>query len=115
MSKNDTSAGLPPIPDLVDGPHNEVYLTYRDLGHRYRRCRRTIVRWVEAGALPEPELIGPASKGFRLSKILEKESATKRAAAVTSCDDLVFVSTTLSLTLGKDLDDDFIYDDGAQV
>ena len=80
MSKNDTSAGLPQIPDLLDGPHNEILLTYRDLAHRYRRCRRTIVRWEKAGVLPEPELIGPASKGFRLSKILEKEKSRGRAA-----------------------------------
>ena len=80
MSKNDASAGLPPIPESVDGPHSEVFLTYRDLGHRYRRCRRTIVRWEKAGVLPEPELIGIASKGFRLSKILEKEKSREQAA-----------------------------------
>ncbi len=74
MSKNDTHANsLPPIPESVDGPHNEVFLTHRDLSRRYRRCVRTIVRWEKAGILPEPELIGPDSKGFALSKILERE------------------------------------------
>ncbi len=81
MSKNDTGAeGLPPIPESVDGPHHEIVLPYGDLVHRYRRCRRTIKRWEKAGALPEPELIGPASKGFRLSKILENEKSRERAA-----------------------------------
>ncbi len=79
MSRNDLSAdGLPPIPKSVDGPQNEVYLTYRDLGHRYRRCRRTIVRWMEAGILPKPVLIGNASKAFQLSKILERERSWQR-------------------------------------
>ena len=82
MSNNDTSAkGLPPIPDSVDGPENEVFLTYRDLSQRYRRCRRTIVRWEEAGILPKPELIGNTSKGFRLSKIIKKEKSRQEEAA----------------------------------
>ena len=82
MSKNYTSAkNLPPIPDSVDGPENEVFLTYRDLTQRYRRCRRTIVRWEEAGFLPKAELIGPDSKAFRLSKILEREKSRQEAAA----------------------------------
>ena len=81
MSNNDPSAkGLPPIPESVDGPQNEVFLTYRDLAHRYRRCRRTIVRWEEAGILPKPDLIGNTSKGFRLSKIIEKEKSRQVAA-----------------------------------
>ena len=76
MSRNDLcDDGLPPIPKSVDGPHNEVFLTYRDLQHRYRRCRRTIVRWTEAGILPKPELIGAVSKAFRLSKVLKKEES----------------------------------------
>ena len=81
MSKNDTGAeGLPPIPESVDGPHNEVFLTYRDLERRYSRCRRTLVRWKEAGILPKPVLIGTVSKGFPLSKILEKEKSREQAA-----------------------------------
>ncbi len=79
MSKNDVNTkGLPPIPESVDGPHNEVFLTYRDLGHRYRRCRRTIVRWVDAGILPKPVPIGNASKAFSLSGILERERSWQR-------------------------------------
>jgi len=81
MSKNDTGAeGLLPIPKSVDGPHDEVFLTYRDLERRYRRCRRTLVRWKEAGILPKPVPIGPVSKGFPLSKILEKEKSREQAA-----------------------------------
>ncbi len=81
MSKNDTGAeGLPPIPESVDGPHNEVFLTYRDLERRYRRCRRTLVRWKEAGILPKPVPMGAVSKGFPLSKILEKEKSWEQAA-----------------------------------
>ncbi len=79
MSKDCTTPeGLPLIPESVDGPHNEVFLTYRDLGHRYHRCRRTIVRWVESGILPKPMLIGNASKAFALSKILERERSWQR-------------------------------------
>ena len=79
MSKDCTPPeGLPPIPESVDGPHNEVFLTYRDLGHRYRRCRRTIVRWMEAGILPKPVPIGNVSKAFPLSKILERERSWQR-------------------------------------
>jgi len=79
MSKDYTPPeGLPPIPESVDGPHNEVFLTYRDLGHRYRRCRRTIVRWVDAGILPKPVPIGNASKAFSLSGILERERSWQR-------------------------------------
>ena len=79
MSKDYTPPkGLRPIPESVDGPHNEVFLTYRDLGHRYRRCRRTIVRWVEAGILPKPVPIGNASKAFSLSGILERERSWQR-------------------------------------
>ena len=74
MSKDCTTPeGLPSIPESVDGPHNEVFLSYRDLEHRYRRCRRTIVRWTEAGILPKPVLIGAVSKAFPLSKILDRE------------------------------------------
>ena len=80
MSKNDTDANsLPPIPESVDGAHNEVFLTYRDLERRYHKCRRTLVRWKEAGILPEPMLIGTASKGFPLSKILESERSWQHA------------------------------------
>ncbi len=79
MSKDCTTPGrLPPIPESVDGSHNEVFLTYRDLGCRYRKCRRTIVRWAMSGILPKPELIGNASKAFRLSKILERERSWQR-------------------------------------
>ena len=82
MSRNDLSAdGFPPIPESVEGPHNEVYLTYRDLGHRYRRCRRTIVRWVEAGILPKPVPIGTSSKSFALSKVLQRERQWQEADA----------------------------------
>ena len=82
MSKNDASPeGLPPIPESVDGPHNEVFLTYRDLGRRYRRCRRTIVRWTEAGILPKPVSIGRASKAIALSKVLECERAWQQEPA----------------------------------
>ena len=81
MSKDCTTPeSLPPIPESVDGPHNEVFLTYRDLEHRYRRCRRTLVRWKEAGILPKPVPIGAVSKGFPLSKILEKEKSWEQAA-----------------------------------
>ena len=81
MSKNVTSAdGLPPVPESVDGPHNEVFLTYRDLEHRYRRSRRTLVRWTVAGILPKPVPIGRTSKSFPLSKILEKEKSWESAA-----------------------------------
>ncbi len=81
MSKDFTTpGGLPPIPESVDGPHNEVFLTYRDLTQRYRRCRRTIVRWAKAGILPKPEPVGIASKGFPLSKILENEKSWSQAA-----------------------------------
>ena len=82
MSKDCTAPkSLPPIPKAVDGPHNEVYLTYGDLGRRYRRCRRTIARWVEAGILPKPVPIGPASKGIALSKVLHNEQQWQEADA----------------------------------
>ena len=82
MSKNDVNTkGLPPIPESVDGPHNEVFLTYRDLGRRYRRCRRTIVRWTEKGILPKPVSIGTASKAIPLSKVLECERVWQQEAA----------------------------------
>ncbi len=79
MSKDCTPpGGLPPIPESVDGPHTEVFLTYRDLEQRYRKCRRTIARWVEAGILPKPVTIGAASKAFRLSTLLKKEESWQR-------------------------------------
>ncbi len=79
MSKDCTTPeGLPPIPESVDGPYDEVFLTYRDLERRYRKCRRTVARWTEAGILPKPVLIGTVSKAFPLSKILERERSWQR-------------------------------------
>ena len=81
MSKDCTTPeGFPPIPESVDGSHEEVFLTYRDLERRDRKCRRALVRWKEAGILPKPVLIGTTSKGFPLSKILEKEKSWEQAA-----------------------------------
>ena len=82
MSRHDLSAdGLPPIPQLVDGHQNEVFLTRADKARRYRRSTRTIVRWEERGILPLPVQAGPLAGSTPLSQILIREESWRDAAA----------------------------------
>ena len=81
MSRNDLSAdGFPPIPRVVDGHQNEIFLTRADKGRRYRRSTRTIVRWEEKGILPLPVQDGPLAGSTPLSRLLECEESWRVAA-----------------------------------
>ncbi len=80
MSRNDLSTdGLPPIPQLVDGYQNEIFLTRTDKARRYRRSTRTIVRWEEKGILPLPVQAGPLAGSTPLSQILQREESWRVA------------------------------------
>ena len=82
MSNNDlASDGLPPIPRLVDGHQNEVFLKRIDKAFRYRCSTRTIVRWENAGALPAPIKAGPLAGATPLSDLLKCEESWRAATA----------------------------------
>ena len=80
MPRHDSADGFPPIPQLVDGHQNEVFLTRADKARRYRRSTRTIVRWEEKGILPPPVKAGPLAGSTPLSQILEREESWRAAA-----------------------------------
>jgi predicted DNA-binding transcriptional regulator AlpA len=54
------------------------YLSYADLEQRYGKSRVTIWRWVRAGLLPAPYMIGPNSVAFASDEIDERDAALTR-------------------------------------
>ena len=68
-------ATTPPI----QGDDGERFLSIADLCRRYKKCRMTIRRWVQAGHLPAPVMIGAQTRAFRLSELQACEQAWPRA------------------------------------
>ena len=70
-----------PVPP-IDGDDGERFLSIADLRRRYGKSRMTIHRWVKAGILPCPVVIGIRGRAFRYSEILATEASWPRAAPV---------------------------------
>ena len=68
-------ATTPPI----QGDDGERFLSIADLCRRYGKCRMTIRRWVQAGHLPAPAMIGSQTRAFRLSELRAREASWPRA------------------------------------
>jgi predicted DNA-binding transcriptional regulator AlpA len=56
------------------------FLSYADLEERYGKSRVTLWRWVRAGLLPAPYMIGPGSVAFASDEIDERDAALTRRA-----------------------------------
>ncbi len=56
------------------------FLSYADLEERYGKSRVTLWRWVRAGRLTAPYILGPNTVGFALPEILAAEANLKRRA-----------------------------------
>ncbi len=63
----------------IQGDDGERFLSIADLCRRYNKHRMTIRRWVQAGHLPAPVMIGPQTRAFRLSELQACEQAWPRA------------------------------------
>ncbi len=51
-----------------------MYLTTAQVAERYGISRTTVWRWIKAGRLPEPVLIGPGVKRFNIAALQRKDS-----------------------------------------
>lgn len=60
-----------------------MYLTTAQVAKRYGISRTTVWRWIKAGRLPEPTLIGPGCKRFSLVALQKSDSdwAANKGAA----------------------------------
>ena len=65
--------------DGADGNYGG-YLSYSDLEERYGKSRVTLWRWVRAGLLPAPYILGPNSVGFSFQEIQERDANLTRRA-----------------------------------
>lgn len=52
-----------------------MYLTTAQVADRYGISRTTVWRWIKAGRLPEPVMIGPGVKRFSITELDAADTA----------------------------------------